>query len=69
MTALGPFFVSCSLRYLPSKLKYRPDVQEAWIRVFCVMTDLMKRGYPNFEVEMTIEERGMVKRTYRYRTR
>ena len=58
MTALGPFFVSCAVRYLPSKWKNDPAVHDSWIRLFVVMTELMKRGTGEAVVtELVMEEK------------
>eukprot|EP00095_Tigriopus_kingsejongensis_P008927 maker-scaffold199_size265817-snap-gene-0.10 protein:Tk08927 transcript:maker-scaffold199_size265817-snap-gene-0.10-mRNA-1 annotation:"PREDICTED: cytoglobin-1-like" len=65
MTALGPFFVSSACQYLPSKLRAKQDIQESWIRLFVVMTELMKRGAGDVEFELSTEEKVHIKRTFR----
>lgn len=64
MIALGPFFVSAAVQYLPSKLRSRQDIQDSWIRLFMVMTELMKRGAGDVEFELSDDEKTHIRRTF-----
>lgn len=62
MLVIGPHFVACSVRYLPSTLRER-RIQESWLHFFAVIMELMHNGYPDVEVTLSPAEKALVKRT------
>ncbi len=67
LSMLGPFFASAAVHHLPAKFKFTKnleDIKDSWERVFAVLSDLMLRGYPGIEMQLTDEEKAIVKRTF-----
>ncbi len=67
MKMLGPFFASRVPSYLPGKVKASlnmEDVRDSYERFFAVFSTLMGRGYPNIELDLSLEEKALIKRTF-----
>lgn len=60
LSLFGPFFVSNSVRHLPSHLRER-KFQELWIRFFAILIELLERGYPEQEIELDHREKALIR--------
>lgn len=63
MALLGPYVVSSAVRHLPSHLRGR-HYQEAWLKFFSALNELMGRGYPEIEFKLTAKEKSILRDTF-----
>ena len=57
---LGPYFVSAAVTVLPSHLRER-KIQESWLKLFQMISGLMKRGYPEVEYRLDDQEKAILR--------
>ena len=63
MGLLGPYVVSSAVVRLPSHLRERGH-QEAWLRFFSALNELMARGYPEIEFRLTMREKTILRSSF-----